>query len=1035
MILPLIRRKIPMVWIWRRSMGSARRLLPREQRGQLRSIPKKIIVASFAVAFLLSLIGPIVAGGLEITTDTKGWRSRGTLVAKREMQAEVLNLNRFQLFRDTDGSHWQYLKSTVTEGWYLATERGTAYADPKKTSRRVGENMDLSLSISQYKRHDDNAEKYIAFEDTCNPLWYKDFGAVLFQDNMYAIWKVQPDEDEDDASVSALDKDVLSQICNAEMNTMSIMKDNDVCNKGSDGICCPPHSLIFLLRQKLATHESSCDELMDAYTINVQIEFTNELLGCTDEYTQKFNIATKIPGIMEFCSFDYLPNVVDANFGRDGNRKVRYTSSFFNTKSDDIAPLDFYDIYESFDEADGTTVRGVYNVETDEIIHEKTEESQNADVNIALVSLGITIFALLAHSKSPWLTLIGFLQIVTAVPLAYFFYSSITRIKFFPILNLVGLFVASAIGADDIFVATDKWRNARVASPKEATTEDIAEVALPDAAGAMFLTTATTSVAFISTCICPIAPILCFAAYCGLLVTFNYVLNVCVVFPALCLYDIWQQSGSTSRFVDIRNKKKELKINNDEEEEEEADQEDSNSDTSPKKEKKEPKHRIMSFLYNRLHRFRWLILGVCLVSSGISIYYSLQMPLPESMDVRLLPESNSLELHYAWRANLLNKILWRPVTVVYVIFGLDMGDTGTASNPDTLSKLLLDDTFNPSSEKAQLYLRDFCSNFFAEDFVIQTEDCAMNEFEIWLWEQSYSDAPSVAYSENCDGVKALPVQQNNFHPCIIAWSKETDNISVLQEDGKVRVLMITAAVDLDFSSSLDEIAVSWNRFEDFFKDQIAVAPKGVNKFFNASFMWWYWDASVQMTKTAFGSGAITLGFAALIVILSSKSFVLTVLSVATVFFILVTSTATLVGMGWELGFLESICFSILIGISCDFVIHFCHAYKHFTGKVDRQLRTRFAVVDMGPSILAAAVTTIMAASVMLFCTTPFFTKFATILLVTIFYAMIGSFVFYVILIDLFGPAEPTKVFDSCWGCIIGSKVNLKKQSERGSESD
>eukprot|EP01083_Nonionella_stella_P251888 868563_1 len=163
-----------------------------------------------------------------------------------------------------------------------------------------------------------------------------------------------------------------------------------------------------------------------------------------------------------------------------------------------------------------------------------------------------------------------------------------------------------------------------------------------------------------------------------------------------------------------------------------------------------------------------------------------------------------------------------------------MGDTGTASNPDTLSKLLLDDTFNPSSEKAQLYLRDFCSDFFAEDFVIQTEECAINKFETWLREQSSLDAPSVTYSENCDGAKTLPVQQNNFHSCIIAWSKETDNISVLQEDGKVRVLMITAEVALSYSSSLDEIAAVWNRFEDFFKDQIAVAPKGVNKFFNAS---------------------------------------------------------------------------------------------------------------------------------------------------------------------------------------------------------
>ena len=30
-------------------------------------------------------------------------------------------------------------------------------------------------------------------------------------------------------------------------------------------------------------------------------------------------------------------------------------------------------------------------------------------------------------------------------------------------------------------------------------------------------------------------------------------------------------------------------------------------------------------------------------------------------------------------------------------------------------------------------------------------------------------------------------------------------------------------------------------------------------------------------------------------------------------------------MGWELGFLEGICFAILIGLSCDFVLHMARA--------------------------------------------------------------------------------------------------------------
>ena len=411
----------------------------------------------------------------------------------------------------------------------------------------------------------------------------------------------------------------------------------------------------------------------------------------------------------------------------------------------------------------------------------------------------------------------------------------------------------------------------------------------------------------------------------------------------------------------------------------------------------------------------------CLAAAGVCLYVALQFPAPESMDVRALPSSHPLELHNSWKNNLLNMELWKPMAVVYVLFGLDSGDTGSPNNPDSLSKLLLDDTFNPSTEEAQLYLRDFCDGLFAQDFASPLETCAINQFETWLQEQSSSATPSSAYSDNCDAAAALPVPVGAFDPCIIAWSKEAGNISVLQKNGKVQTLMITGAVNLWITSPLAEIEAGWNAFEDYTRDQRALAPESVNKFYHVSFMWWYWDGSFQMTKTAIGAGLLSLAFASIIVAFSSKSFTLALVSVGTIFFILMASSATLVGLGWELGYLECICFSILIGISCDFIIHFGYAYKHFEGNVDRRLRARFAVVDMGPSILAAASTTVAAACVMLFCSTPFFTKFATILLVTILYATIGSFIFYIVIVDLFGPAEPTKLFDACWNRIVGKK--------------
>ena len=130
--------------------------------------------------------------------------------------------------------------------------------------------------------------------------------------------------------------------------------------------------------------------------------------------------------------------------------------------------------------------------------------------------------------------------------------------------------------------------------------------------------------------------------------------------------------------------------------------------------------------------------------------------------------------------------------------------------------------------------------------------------------------------------------------------------------------------------------------------------------------------------------------------------------------------------------LESVCFAILIGISCDFVIHFGHAYNHFEGDIPKSVRTKFAVIHMGPSILAAAFTTFAAAIAMLFCTVTFFTKFALILLMTILHATVGSFVVYLVLTDSFGPSEPTKLFDSlitkCKG-VGGNKEEEEKIDE------
>ena len=96
-------------------------------------------------------------------------------------------------------------------------------------------------------------------------------------------------------------------------------------------------------------------------------------------------------------------------------------------------------------------------------------------------------------------------------------------------------------------------------------------------------------------------------------------------------------------------------------------------------------------------------------------------------------------------------------------------------------------------------------------------------------------------------------------------------------------------------------------------------------------------------------------------------------------------------------------FALLVGIGCDFVLHFGHAYTMFPGIVSKEHRTRRALLHMGPSVMGSAVTTLSAAFIMLLAENSFSKKFAAMLVMTIVHSVVGSFVIFLVLCDCFGP--------------------------------
>jgi len=355
-----------------------------------------------------------------------------------------------------------------------------------------------------------------------------------------------------------------------------------------------------------------------------------------------------------------------------------------------------------------------------------------------------------------------------------------------------------------------------------------------------------------------------------------------------------------------------------------------------------------------------------------------------------------------------------------------------ADNPDEWSTLELDSSFDPSTTEAQEHLLGFCDAMFAKDFADKPNKeykCSINQFHEWLVDQSGSDTPVASYTENCDGATGVPMASDKFDACIEAWTLYSADNNVLIRNSKVEIIIFAFGSGVRYDDPYDVLDDEWNEIEDWMKMMNNEAPREARRaFFSSEDFWWY-DTNGKMLATAYGSAGIALGAAAAMLLLTSRSLVLTLFSTSTVAYVLVSVTATLVSLGWTLGFLESICFAILIGISCDFVLHFSHAYASKEGEVSREERTKFALIYMGPSILAGAFTTLASACIMLGTVISFFQKFAVILFMTVVQATIGCFIVFVALVLCIGPSDPLKLYNTIVGSCGGGGNNNSERSD------
>ncbi|CAB9509808.1 dispatched homolog 1 [Seminavis robusta] len=1075
--------------------------------------PRVHFWVSFVVALTLSIVG-FVVGDFTVAADNAGWQSRGTLIADRQTQAMLVTYNLYNL--TTDESAWDELIDNVQPGWQNGldddnyngrrlTSTTTTQVDQEENEEwcwkdalvpHQGPGMDFGRRGDRARKDARNLRK--PSSDTqkqfmrvllqrqlnveasynssslnalvgslfpglegCDVAWYVDgrMDDYPFTRHLWPVWKVLNE------GQSALDQQVFQDLCHSEQETQNYLKEQNLC-EGCNGPqqCLPPYSLVLLARLAIPDGMAmDCETLSQTFVAGGYQEETKATFQeCVDALVGSDFIDTgRMP---TECPLGFYPSVLDEFFQTANDGRITYTSSIYRTPVDEDTVEDTVRaLYERVDYFHKGTenIEGAYDTQYEDFATLLSETAVNSDMALAAGSAITTVFALMIHTRSFFLSFVGIVQICLSFPLAYFTYYFLGGLTFFPFLNFIGVFVVFALGADHVFVAVDKWKNARKDFPED-TTEEIAAKALPDSAEAMLLTTSTTAIAFFGTAICPVAPVRLFAIFCGLLIVWDYIMDILLVFPSLCIYDQYlervdkpnccmtchcchrfeggkHEINDDSELVDkdeAEKKQEHAKYDDDgnmiqnltqnlQEQAHELNVVNLHNRYKDIDEDHKPSliRRVLLGYYHVLHTLRYPLLVACAVAYGLCLWKASQLRLPLTPDVRLFREDHEFEKSNAWRLHLLSDVLYKSAgSYAVMLWGTIPADTGDHNNPRSWSQLVLDDSFDPSTTEAQEYMLGFCDKFFNQTNSSQFDEdaCPIDSFDAWLrseWNASQTENATVseAYLKSCGFAWGLPISPSVFHECTSAWADEVDDYRVLSRDGIVEIIFFEYASPVRYDSPSDKLDEEWHATEDWLTEVQKSAPPEVSKAFFSSHDFWWYDTNLQMFSTALGSAAIAISASAVIILLSSRSIVMTIFSVLCVGYVLSSVTAMIVTIGWRLGFLESICFAILIGISVDFVIHLSHAYTSLPGTVPREKRAKHALIYMGPSILAAAVTTIAGAAVMLFCIITFFTKFATILFFTIIQSILGSFVVFLVLADTLGPATPTYMADKLCG--------------------
>lgn len=191
------------------------------------------------------------------------------------------------------------------------------------------------------------------------------------------------------------------------------------------------------------------------------------------------------------------------------------------------------------------------------LIQKAMQSQVTYDMALAIASFVFIFAFMLLQTGSIWITSWAIFSIVSSFNIANFIYRVIFDYKYIGVFHVLAIFIILGIGSDNIFVFMDTWKEYGRNHPNSNDLVTRLSVVFRSAAKATFITSLTTTIAFLSNVQSPLLAVSSFGLFSAILVAVNYC--SCILFlPTVIIFHEQRRKGRCCFWTTCRQTKPEL---------------------------------------------------------------------------------------------------------------------------------------------------------------------------------------------------------------------------------------------------------------------------------------------------------------------------------------------------------------------------------------------------------------------------------------------------------------------------------------------